>query len=375
MKKLLYLVLVIIVLSTSFVFAQVGDGSIDGERGNGNYSESQIIVSSKDVDRVYYVDEGESTRIVVNFNSAGSNKIKEGTQRNLNKFVYVVSGSNYTMAVKVEKVVSNGVATVYLPSQYRNIWTKSAVESVNKKVLEAFIIEDPSRQPSSGETIIMTENDYDISQKNKDSSIDDPSTQIRNAKAITEYSDDTTIGQMDSVTFGSNDGNPIEWIVLEKNGDKALLLSRLIIENEVYDTSLTVSYSNSYIRNFVNTTMYNKYFNEKEKGMILDTTIDNATNKMFILCKDEVLKYFGNKLKDNKKATTHITEQLKKTRTNITIANKPGAWYDGNSSYWLRDTVGNGNAMYLGYSGRLNLDGDIITINDGIRPAVWVKYK
>lgn len=198
---------------------------------------------------------------------------------------------------------------------------------------------------------------------------------IDSAMLLREYSDESNIDSIDKVIFGSNNGTPLEWVVLDRVGNKALLISKLIIENEVYDTSLNVSYSDSYIRNYVNTVVYDKYFTEDEKKIILDTTIDNTSNKLFILSKDDFVKYFGSNMKNNKKATTHITDELRMSRNNITIANKPGAWYHGNSSYWLRDTLGNGNAMYVGYSGRLNTDGDIMTINDGIRPAMWITYK
>ncbi len=198
---------------------------------------------------------------------------------------------------------------------------------------------------------------------------------VKSAKLLREYSDESSIDNIDKVVFGSNNGIPLEWVVLDRVGDKALLISKLIIENEVFDTSTNVNYSNSYIRNFVNTIVYDKYFNDEEKSIILDTMIDNTSNKLFILSKEDFVKYFGSNLKNNRKATTYITNELRMSRNNITIANKPGSWYHGNSSYWLRDTLGNGNAMYVGYSGRLNTDGDIITINDGIRPAVWINVR
>ena len=51
-------------------------------------------------------------------------------------------------------------------------------------------------------------------------------SQIQNCTTIAEYPEKTSVDQMDTITFGSDsNSDPIEWIVLEKEEDKALLLS------------------------------------------------------------------------------------------------------------------------------------------------------
>ncbi len=132
-------------------------------KGNNNkeFNENKIIVTSNEIDGIYYIDEGEDTRIVVNFDVNGSKKIKAATERNLNKYLYVVADNDYTIAVKVEKVVTNGTATVFLPSYYRNENTKTAIEAVHKKQIFAYIAEDANRTPSSSVVGTMTENKND----------------------------------------------------------------------------------------------------------------------------------------------------------------------------------------------------------------------
>ena len=132
-------------------------------KGNNNkeFNENQIIVTSNEIDGIYYIDEGEDTRIVVNFDANGSKKIEAATERNLNKYLYVVADNDYTIAVKVDKVVTNGTATVFLPSYYRNNATKAAIEAVHKKQIFAYIAEDASRVPASSLVGTMTENSND----------------------------------------------------------------------------------------------------------------------------------------------------------------------------------------------------------------------
>ena len=51
-------------------------------------------------------------------------------------------------------------------------------------------------------------------------------SQLQNITPITNYANNAKIDQMAYVTFGTGENSqPIEWIVLEKSNNKALLLS------------------------------------------------------------------------------------------------------------------------------------------------------
>ena len=203
--------------------------------------------------------------------------------------------------------------------------------------------------------------------------------QIKNARTTVDYANDTLVNQMNTVLFGSypqsdvsgSRKDPIEWIVLEKQNDKALLMSKLIIENDVFSNQIVSNYNNSSIREYLNNSLYYSIFGDEDKNIVLYTDIDGVSNNLFLISYSEFIKYFGTNVTDNKKGTSYVTDYLKYSRNDITVSNKAGTWYYGNSSYWLRDIVG-GNALYVGLSGKLKNTGDSMTLNDGVRPAVWV---
>ena len=213
-------------------------------------------------------------------------------------------------------------------------------------------------------------------------------------KTINEYSVDTDIDEMDTISFGKyeQDGNvengseDIEWILLDRKGGKVMLMSRIIIENNVFNANgIDNIWENSDIRKFMNENCYNAWFSDSEKTKIVKTNVatknSQGTNiytddNLYLLNEEECRRFFGKEDSNqyNKRIATHITEYLKATRTNITVSNK-NTWYKGNSSFWLRDAGKNAIfAKYVGLFGRLNQEGDAVNKNDGIRPVMWVKY-
>ena len=139
---------------TSGLFA-----NIFGVNSNENSAtKSKVIVTSDEVDGVYYIDDKDNTRIEVYFNNSGSKKIKDGTKRNLNKYVYIVCGGYDPLPVYVESIVDDDVATVYIPENYRSAWTKDAAESVHNKQVEALIAEIDNYTLGYDIGMIMTKN-------------------------------------------------------------------------------------------------------------------------------------------------------------------------------------------------------------------------
>lgn len=87
----------------------------------------------------------------------------------------------------------------------------------------------------------------------------------------------------DIVTFGTypqtaegNDDTPIEWIVLDKNGDEYLLISKMILDCQPYYPERVddVAWENSTLRAWLNNEFYNKAFNASQKSQIVSTTIE-----------------------------------------------------------------------------------------------------
>lgn len=226
--------------------------------------------------------------------------------------------------------------------------------------------------------------------------------QISNTKSVTEYGIDTTVDQMNTVTFGSypqsditgNTKDPIEWLVLEKGNGKALLLSKYILDCKCYNDSVKdITWENSTLRNWLNNTFYNKAFNDEEKLNIQLTNVINSDNveygtkggnetkdKLFCLSIDETKKYFyqNDMFIDNKRLATRGTkyaQNVDNTGSKL-LVNKSSEWYNGNSYFWLRSS---GDYQYSGagvdFRGFLGSYGYFADAHGlGVRVALWVNY-
>lgn len=110
----------------------------------------------------------------------------------------------------------------------------------------------------------------------------------------------------------SKDGNSkalIEWIVLDRDGDRALLVSRYALDKVVYNASRDdATWETCTLRAWLNKYFFNRAFDSAEQAVILTTTVDNSesqcynewnTNggnntqdKIFLLSYAEANKYF-----------------------------------------------------------------------------------
>lgn len=230
----------------------------------------------------------------------------------------------------------------------------------------------------------------------KNSDVEALVNKIIDIKCITEYSKDTTIERIDTVMFGEypqsdysdSEKEPIEWIVLEKNSEKALLLSKYLLDCKRYnEENDSVIWENSGLRYWLNEEFYNKAFTDDEKDKIIEIDLYNNANsmygidggkntedKIFCLSADECIKYFGvqDEEGNNYLATTKGTKY-----SNLSISDVDDIWDKYNGTYWLR-TPGRNTyfASLILSNGSLDLNGNGVYADDiGVRPAMWVKYK
>lgn len=194
-----------------------------------------------------------------------------------------------------------------------------------------------------------------------------------NAKAI--FKADSAIIQVgDTVRFGSyqqdnnksNGKEDIEWIVLAKDGDKVLIISKYALDCQKFNTyNKDVTWETCTLRKWLNGTFYNATFNSAEQGMIATTTVTvgkNTTDKVFLLSIKEVNKYF---LSDSARDTI---------ATKYAIAQ--GAWTDENVKccWWLCFPPSYANeAAFVRSGGSVNWYGCPVNSDDvAVRPALWI---
>lgn len=157
-----------------------------------------------------------------------------------------------------------------------------------------------------------------------------------------------------TVSFGSyNSSNT--WIILEKEGDKVLLISEDCIADRKYNIDSPVTWETCALRHWLNDIYYNSAFNENEKSMIVKTKVVNKDNAdggndtddyIFLLSIDEVNKYL-----DIRQASL-------------------------GRSWWLRSMgYGGDNAAYVESTGIVSKYGKDVDIDSGVRPALWIKVE
>lgn len=186
----------------------------------------------------------------------------------------------------------------------------------------------------------------------------------------------------DVVLFGNYHGE-IEWLVLDKQDGKALLISKYALDAKPYNekhTNITWEYCT--LRAWLNGAFINAAFSEAEKGLILDANLTNADNaeygtdggndtvdKVFLLSIDEAKKYFPDDVSRRCAPTKYAKEQGAYLSDDYTTASGEAV------CWWLRSPgIDQGCATTVNSYGCVNVRGSGINIDYGcVRPALWVR--
>ncbi len=176
-----------------------------------------------------------------------------------------------------------------------------------------------------------------------------------------------------------NGQEEIEWQVLSVERDRALLISRYILDSKWYQGNRNgVTWENSYIRNWLNGTFYNSAFTSSEQRSILEVSNSNPDNpqfaagrggnstrdRIFLLSIDEANRYFYS----DRDRQCLLTDYARVNGGPYSVDSTGYAWW------WLRSPGQNVvSAADVFPSGRINAEGywtDDKTI--GVRPAFWL---
>ena len=199
-----------------------------------------------------------------------------------------------------------------------------------------------------------------------------PSTQAPAAQYTPDNNVYYNIG--DTVTFGSyeqnnrtNDGaEPIEWIILDRNGDNYLLISRYGLDCQSYNNvSEYVTWDMCSLRNWLNGSFYNTAFNSSEKAKRCAYTSYSSYDMVFCLSGYEAQKYFPDAASRRADATPYAISKGAYTSNDF-------------CGWWLR-----GRGERFDVAARVNIKGEILTsdsqseggverIDYAVRPAIWV---
>ena len=210
------------------------------------------------------------------------------------------------------------------------------------------------------------------------------------------------------ITFGSYGGEPIQWVVLDKNNSgELLLLSLNALDAKPYNTDASnVSWETCSLREWLNTEFYETAFSPEEQEMIISTNVNNqdgvkhesdivsgnnTIDKVFLLSLDEAYYYYQN-----------CNMGLGFCKATDYAINNSSIHYDPNNNeclfWWLRDIRYEDDGVFplhamggyqleeynsfvalsWGSFGTLTSSDGTITRSDmeemvGVRPVIWIK--
>lgn len=188
-----------------------------------------------------------------------------------------------------------------------------------------------------------------------------------------------------TVFFGSyeqdnntaNGKEDIEWIVLAKEGNKVLVISKYALDCQKYNSTYTdVTWETCSLRKWLNGTFLNEAFNSAEQNSIVSSTVtadknptystssgNNTTDKVFLLSIQEVDKYFGS-------AYSRQCDATKACRAQGAFLSCE--WWlrsPGNSSYRVAYVLSSGEIDHMGL--QVGLGYNDVTV----RPAMWIIFR
>ena len=194
-------------------------------------------------------------------------------------------------------------------------------------------------------------------------------------------------------TKAGNDATPIEWLVLARDGDKALLISRYGLDAQPYNTDYTsVTWETCTLRTWLNGTFYNKAFSSAEQAAILTTDVDNSKNqcysgwstnggkntqdKVLLLSYAEANKYFGVTYNNSSNTKSRVAPTAYAIAQG-TGKNSSSKTADGIDAGWWRlrsPGVSQYDAAYVSTDG--SLYANRVNVGSGsVRPALWVNIE
>lgn len=228
---------------------------------------------------------------------------------------------------------------------------------------------------------------------------------LKDAKCVTDYPDDTRIKDIESIKFGRYDLDiqshdyemyghvgveDIEWVVLEKTQNSALLLSKHPVSYMGHSKQADefVYWSNSDIREWLNNEFYSTAFNDIEKLFIRETELKTLKNmygrsyedeitidRLFLISQQDCYKYFNANVENynEKICTSEYDYRGEDYGSGTDFWTRTPYEYDGKDIYHAYDAF---NISFADVTAHGMVDAGYLPLPMcvGVRPAMWVRY-
>lgn len=193
-------------------------------------------------------------------------------------------------------------------------------------------------------------------------------------------------------TKEGKDNTPIEWMILDHNGQRALVVSEYGLDAQPYNiTGDAATWETCTLRTWLNGTFYNKAFSSAEQTAILTTNVDNSKkqcyggwdtsggndtqDKVFLLSYAEANKYFGVTYDNSNNMKSRVAPTAYAIAQGAYIDSDDKADDDNDIGWWLRSP-----GTYQECAAHVNADGfhfnyNVANDSGSVRPALWVNLE
>ncbi len=193
--------------------------------------------------------------------------------------------------------------------------------------------------------------------------------------------DTVSFGDYEQNNIKSDGAEKIEWLVLAKENDKVLLISKYALDCKIFcDEDTDISWEDSYLRSWLNTTFFQNAFNDIEKNNIALTEIKSDKNieetikdKIFVLDNDEAEMYFKSDISRRCSPTAYAKQCGAKSPSDLQDVEFDEE-LKNNCCYWLRSPgFHNDKVSIIDYEGTIYNRGEFADEEISVRPVLWVK--
>ena len=214
----------------------------------------------------------------------------------------------------------------------------------------------------------------------------DSSEQIKKCKQLilanAKVGDYVYFGSYEQDNNAANGKEDIEWLVLDKQDDKILVISKYGLDAKPYNKEKKdITWGKCTLRSWLNDDFYNAAFNADEKKAIVQTDVsadknpeystnpgNDTTDNVFLLSINEVNKYFSSDSERQCAATDYAIAQGAYTNSDYKVDGGFSWWW------WLRSP-----GYYQYYAALVDYVGSVYHYgfnvscgNDCVRPALWI---
>ena len=185
------------------------------------------------------------------------------------------------------------------------------------------------------------------------------------------------------VTFGSYKQDnvlaswkkPIEWIVLDVQDGKSLLVSKYALDARPYDKKGGVTWETCNLRTWLNDSFLKEAFSAEEQAKIPTVTViadknpsydkdpgKDTRDRVFLLSLPEVERYFKSSAKRQCTPTAYAIAQESFGEQSLSTC-----WW------WLRTPgLSSSHAACVDADGSVDYDGAYVSYSVAVRPALWI---